>query len=199
MPGLPLTGEYQRPEAPRILYASAGADRDGAEATEATAPGADAAMAYAARRAAAKPGAGWALGPPSRVDRAARSRWRVARLRDDGVVVAVVADERFPPRALEAFARRVGALVAPLVGDGGLATVRALVERELGRVNVERRGLRRKGLAASCWARAPRSSGRTRECATALRTWRVTGRRQASRFPRRCAWRRTDAACPARD
>ena len=42
MPGLPLTGEYQRPEAPRILYASAGADRDGAEATEATAPGADA-------------------------------------------------------------------------------------------------------------------------------------------------------------
>ena len=141
MPGLPLTGEYERPEAPRILYASAGADRDGAEATEATAPGADAAMAYAARRAAAKPGAGWALGPPSRVDRAARSRWRVARLRDDGVVVAVVADERFPPRALEAFARRVGALVAPLVAGGGAATVRALVERELGRVNAERRGL----------------------------------------------------------
>ena len=36
MPGLPLTGEYERPEAPRILYASAGADRSGAEATEAT-------------------------------------------------------------------------------------------------------------------------------------------------------------------
>ena len=94
MPGLPLTGEYERPEAPRILYASAGADRDGAEATEATAPGADAAMAYAARRAAAKPGAGWALGPPSRVDRAARSRWRVARLR---LLVLPAAQESLPP------------------------------------------------------------------------------------------------------
>lgn len=124
-----------------MLYASAGADRDGAEATEATAPGADAAMAYAARRAAARPGAGWALGPPSRVDKAARTHWRVARLRDDGVVVAIVADERFPPRALEAFARRVGALVAPVVGDAGASTARALVERELGRVNGERRGL----------------------------------------------------------
>ena len=168
MPGLPLTGEYERPEAPRILYASAGADRDGAEATEATAPGADATMAYAARRAAAKPGAGWALGPPSRVDRAARSRWRVARLRDDGVVVAVVADERFPPRALEAFARRVGALVAPLVAGGGAATVRALVERELGRVNAERRGLAAPtDAAAACGACGAARSARTRLVACA--------------------------------
>ena len=154
MPGLPLTGEYERPEAPRILYAGAGADRDGAEATEATAPGADATMAYAARRAAAKPGAGWALGPPSRVDRGGAEplarRAAAGRRRRR----AAVADERFPPRALEASRGAWARLVAPLVAGGGAATVRALVERELGRANAERRGLAAPtDAAAACGAR----------------------------------------------
>ena len=131
MPGLPLTGEYQRPGgAPHPLRERRRRPRR-RRATEATAPGADAAMARGAARGG-EAGRRLGAGPAEPRRPGARAAGASRGCGTTSVVVAVVADERFPPRALEQFARRVGALVAPLVAGGGAATVRALVERELG-------------------------------------------------------------------